>query len=313
MPSNPPAKNARSILLFGICQAGHLGRILNAIPCVVNQFNVCVIENFPNPITGERYAPAPEILESCECLYFQATAADVLPSYLDPLIAQGKAQRYPILNGHPLWPAHMELHRILAKSAAEEDAQQARRLLQEPGLPWGRFPIGDRVLLDLAKTAEEESALVDRYMRLDLARMFDLDRLVQLWRRNLEAMDRSCDVPLAEVQWGEWRTARHYWSIGHPTNRLVGTLLRKLLARTIGAVPEEEFTAALRGNEFNEFMPPIHPSVARHLGLAWYSADDLYHWPDGPFTGRQWALEHVRYTRRVLAEHARLEDARPAV
>ena len=274
-----------SILVVGVCQANHLGRILNAIPSVVSRFNVCAIELCADPITGEYRTPPPEILETCECVYFQRGTADVLPGYMERLIAQGKSQRFPIMFCQALWPAHTEL----------------RRKLPEPGLPWGRFPYCDRVLLDLLETGQEDSRIADRYLHTDLARMFDLDRLVELWRYQMEDADKSCDVVLAELQWREWRDTRHYWALSHPTNRLFGEVLRKLLARTIGPVAEEELLGSLRANELDQFMTPIHPSVARHFGLKWCSPDDLYAWPDGPFTIRQWALEHVRYTRRVLA------------
>ncbi|HTX35480.1 MAG TPA: WcbI family polysaccharide biosynthesis putative acetyltransferase [Bryobacteraceae bacterium] len=305
-PVSPPAASreahrAHSILVYGICQATHLGRILNAIPSIVNRFNISAIEMCADPVTGEFRRPPPEILETCECLYFQAHLGEVLPDYLQRLIAQGRSQRFPILTCHPLWPSHTELYRMLVQTLDAQEMQRARRLLQEPGLPWGRFPYADRVLLDLAKTEEVDERIVDRYVALDLAKTIDLDRRVQLWRRHLEEVDQGCDVRLAELQWREWRDTRHYWAINHPANQLFGEILRRLFACTVGPIPEEEVVEALRTSEPNHFMPPVHPSVARYLGLKWYSPDELFNWPDGPFTLRQWALEHVRYTRRILA------------
>lgn len=278
-------KRSSSILVVGLCQASHVGRILQAVPYVANRFNVCAIEICADPLTGQYRRPSPEILETCECAYFQLGLTDSQPDYLQPLVAAGKAYRFPVLTCQALWPAHTELH----------------RRLPEPGLPWGRFPYCDRVLLDLLDTGRTDAQIVDEYMKTDLARMFDLDRLVELWHYRIEELDQSCDVLMAELQWRKWKSSRHYWAVSHPTNKLVGVVLRKLLARTIGELPEQEILHSLRNNELNEFMTPIHPSVARHLGLEWYSVDDTYAWPAGPFTIHRWALEHVQYTRRVFA------------
>jgi hypothetical protein len=286
-------RRRRSILVFGYCQASHLGRLLKAIPYVTERFEVCVIEIFPDPLTGEYAAPAPEILESCEYAYFQLGQGDAPPGYLKPLIAKRKALRFPVLICQALWPAHVELHRKLRIDQAS---------LQEPGLPWGRFPCCDRVLLDLVDSGPDDERTVEEYLRMDLAETLDLDRKVEIWRDYIQQLDDSCDVPMAELQWREWRTFQHFWTVSHPTNRLVGGILRGLLKRTVRRTPEEEVARALGENELNQFMTPIHPSVARRLDLQWYSPDALYIWPDGPFTIRQWALEHLRYTRRVLAE-----------
>jgi hypothetical protein len=277
-------KHARSILVVGVCQARQIGRILTAVPYLANHFNVCAIEICADPRDGSVSVPPPEILDTCECAYFQLGMTDALPSYMEPLIAQGKTQRFPLLTCQALWPAHTELHRSQP----------------EPGLVWGRFPYCDRVLIDLLETGQSDERIVEQYMRIDLARMFDLDRLVELWHWSIGELDKSCDVPMAEIQWREWKQIRHYWAVSHPTNQLLGRVLRTLLSRTIGRVPQKELLESLRNNELNQFMTPIHPSVAHHFGLKWYSPDDLYTWPDGPFTIRQWALEHVRYTRRVM-------------
>lgn len=210
----------------------------------------------------------------------------VLPGYLERLIAQGKAHRFPILTCQALWPTHAEL----------------QRRVQEPGLPWGRFPNCDQALLDLLETGQQDDRIVEQYMRMDLAQMFDLNRLVELWHYWIQELDKFCDVPMAELQWSEWRRVRHYWGVSHPTNQLVQVVLRELLAQTVGPVPEKELQLSLRTNRLDEFMTPVHPSVARHLDLLWYSPEARYAWPGGPFTIEQWALEHVRYTRRVLGQ-----------
>ncbi len=294
----------RSLLLYGTCQATHLAQILQAVPCVARRFQVCGVEDFADPVTGEYSVPPPEILETCECIYYQARPEGAPPDYLQRWIEQGKAHSFPILSCHPLWPAHIELHRLLMRSVDAAEAQRARRLVAEPGLPWGRFPYGDRVLLDLAAGEEDPYQVIERYLCLDLAERFDLDRLVERWRYEIQAADHGCDVPMAEVQWREWKSARHYWTINHPSNQLAGQILRKLLARSIGGVPETEIQATLPAHEFDHCITPIHPSVARHLGIQWYSPYSLHKWPGGPYGIRQWALEHVRYTRGLLASRA---------
>ncbi len=177
-------KHARSILVVGVCQASHIGRILRAIPYVANRFNVCALENFAQPIDGSIAAPPPEVLETCECAYFQLGLTDTLPTYMEPVIAQGKSQRFPLLTCPALWPAHTTLHRNPP----------------EPWLPWGRFPYCDRVLLDLLDSEQDDARIVEQYMATDMSQMFDLDRLLEIWRWSIEELDKGCDVPLAELQ-----------------------------------------------------------------------------------------------------------------
>ena len=147
-------------------------------------------------------------------------------------------------------------------------------------------------------------------MRMDFAEMFELERMAEIWRDHIQQMDEGCDVRMAELQWREWRRSQHFWAVSHPTNQLFGEVLRGLLARTARRAPETEVAEALAGNELDQFMTPIHPSVARRLELRWYSPETLYTWPGGPFTVREWAAEHMRYTRRLLKERSQESEVR---
>ena len=281
-PATTEQNDRRPALLFyGNCQAAHMRQILEGVPSLARHFDLCSIDFLGDPLTGERAKPPSSLLARCERLYYNAGETSFpLPDYVLKLIAAGRALRFPVISGNPMWPQHVKDVRT------------------EPGFPWGRFPYGDRILLDLADAGLDEDAILEQYSRLDLAGVYDLDRRIELWKVMVAEWDAGCDVKLSEFVWENWRRTRLFWTIYHPTNELVGYLLKALLARTFGDdVPEQELIASLRTNELDESMTPIHPSVARHLRLEWFSAGQLYNSSEGPWTWEQWVRAYVRYIR----------------
>ncbi len=269
-----------AIIFWGNCQARHLCRVLTQVPYVAERYKLAAFEFTPDPITGEYSAPDPELLSRCDWLYFNMPDKQPPPAFVDDFVNHGRALRFPISLCPPLWPPHVTTTHA------------------EPGFPWGRFPYGDLVLLDLVKRELDDDRVLHKYLRMDFAAMYPLQRLAELWRYQLDKFDAESDIQIADFVWSHFRQRRLFWTVYHATNEIFGYILRELLARTIGdVIPKDELTHALQSIELNDEMTPIHPSVVRHFGLQWVTDELVYNSCEGPLPMEQWYAAYLRYVR----------------
>lgn len=274
-----------AIICYGYCQAGAIHKCLCQIPWIIEHFDLYSqdLSDFPQP-------PEPEILERCTHFIYQLTPIDTLPDWGRLLASKVHAVRFPCLYCEPVWPQH---------SAGFYDPRQ-------PELQCGLFPYGDSVLLDALKGERSTSAIVDEYLLMDLSTVFPMEKLTAGWRKLLEKLDEHTDIPVAEYVWTEWRRRRLFWTVNHPSNELVGHILRTLLRGLFGTeISEKAITEALRQHEMKYEVQPVHPSIARSLGLSWFSTD-AHHRPDGTVFLREWAtsyVDHCRSLQRFLVEN----------
>lgn len=269
------------ILTYGNCQADLLGACLDAFPGVKESYEIARFFDFVYPGTAGIKAPSEDLLDRCEALVLQVGLRRPEPEYVARLASAGaKIVRFPVLDCLPLWPQQCPDARNHAETA----------------YPFGRYPYGDRVLLDLMDQGKSEAEIVDEYMTKDLASLFDLDRMLDYWRCCLEARDAQGDIRAATFVETEFRNQRLFFTRDHPSPALTQFVLGEVIRLIWGTGFPDAYIEFAASIPFDQYVAPVHLSVARALQLNWCGEDTLHrHWHSGFFTHREFARRYVRY------------------
>lgn len=270
-----------TIILYGNCQAHLLCQCLQNIPGLGRHYQIKGYLDFVYPGTQAMECPPQETLDRCELLIVQMQLTRPDPEYASMLASRGtKIVRFPTTGCPPLWPQECPDHRN--KSEAH--------------YPFGRYPCGDRVLLDLMEKEKSDDRIAEEYLATDLASLFNLPRLGDYWRHVLATLDDRSDIKVKAFIESRLQHCRLFYSRNHPSPATVYYLLRGIIRHAWGdGVPDSHLEFAA-GEPMNQYMAPVHPSVARALGLKWCGDDTLHrHWHNGWFTHREFARRYVRW------------------
>ena len=283
------------IVSYGSCQAINVACLLGEIPSVTDRFEVVPMAGFP--ASGQREEASPETVEACEFLFYQQAEGEILPLSVQEMIRRGKGLRYPNLFCQVVWPQHVE--RLPEDARSEE-------------FPFGHFPYGDAHILDLLEAGLRDEQILSAYLQADLAELYSLDSLADRWFEQGRETDKGAAATVAEFIWDRWRVERLFWAVNHPSNRLFGHILQQLLTRSLGSlVSSEELEAALKKQELDHWVTPVHPSVARLFQLQWVSRHAKHnHRGFGELTLEAWTLAYIRRMRAVRAQPPVLALAR---
>lgn len=157
----------------------------------------------------------------------------------------------------------------------------------DPAHPYGRFPMcqTDRLALDVMRNVPDPAARRAHYLETPLASVVDLDRFHEIQAEQLVEVERHCDVRVAAHVLTRFRKERLFFAHHHPTKALLLHMLGQIFSLPAFAPfrptsPERMITAAAAWLEekdpFSQEQVPIHPEVARHFKLEWWSPDLEY-------------------------------------
>jgi tetratricopeptide (TPR) repeat protein len=269
-----------SILFYGNCNAPILASAMAGLPEIREKFEPRGYVTFPLPGASHPEPPPEDIMARCELLFLQVEARNAEPPFVERLESLGvKVVRFPITSCEVLWPQACTDHR--------NDVFDER-------YPWGRYPYGDRLLLDLMTRAQaqaQEQALtpdeiVETYLSTDLAEMFHVQRVYEYWRKKIAKLDAQCDVKLGHFIDQQFREQRLFYTHNHPTPAIMAYLLQEMIRLAWGdVIPSSKIQAAAAAIPLDRHMSPVHPSIAAALGLRWANDDLRYrHYDNGFFT-----------------------------
>ncbi len=179
------------------------------------------------------------------------------------------------------------------------------RNVPEPGFPWGRFPLGDRIALRIAKLGLSPSDSYSRYVEESYAVMPDVRHLLELERSVFATRDAACDIIMGDVVFARLRDTYQFWTHGHLAISLMSTLLLRLLERSASVLgATDAVTRAELATVFTRYpgqgamQLPIHPAVIDQLGLTFVDQQSRYRW-----FGNAWTFEEYM-TRNILFERS---------
>ena len=165
--------------------------------------------------------------------------------------------------------------------------------MPEAGFPWGRYPVGDHVAMNIARLSLRPSEALKQYHQISRERMPNLHTLLRLERAFFRRRDSACDIAMEDFVFSNLATTRQFWTHGHLDSYVVRHLLSKLLesSRAVLGPVTGEYRAQLTDACVNypgqgDVQLPIHPTVIEQLDLSFVSQESKYR-----YFGNEWSFD----------------------
>lgn len=256
-----------TFVVYGNCQAGVLKDVLKAAPGILEQYETVYYQSFDHPTDGISVID-PDVMARCAILWCQSDENTPF-SFDGATPPEMRRITFPSVDLGVLWPYQTN------------DPLFGR----EERYPYGMFPYGDRLLMQVAQEGLTGEVGLGRFDQLWDEQSFPFDRYLDVELERLIKREQGTQIKMAAYVLSHFRTDRLLWSYNHPTRKTFSVLLNKLMAATF---PESRNPAhqlhRLGDVVFEQYDPfafsyqaPIFPHVAAALGLQWWSVDDSYY------------------------------------
>jgi hypothetical protein len=247
-----------SLIVAGNAQANAVALILRHIPAIAERYEVA-------------YEDAPPAAGAVLCIQGEAEV---------PAFGEGRSKpriiRFPNLKFEALWP----FHRVNPFDRKEP-----------PDYPHGRFPYGDSFIASCVENDVPQHEIMHFVLAPDWNPSWPgIGDLLAAETKRLQTEDAANDVKIGDCILDRFRTERLFWTVDAPTNVLLSEVVIRLLDVLLDDPPERAETLKIFFDTasqefFGSYAVPIHPYVARHLGLTWYRAGERYrHFGDAPMS-----------------------------
>jgi hypothetical protein len=278
-----------SLIMYGNCQAGVFADSFKSFASVaIHQWDMYYVMNFIHPSQPQQRI-ADEDLARCTLVIEQLDTANPLPAWLrERLPHHVKIIRFAPLDFNLYWPFNIT---------------DPRNVSEPPDYPFGRFPYGDRIVVELLREGLTGRALWRAYQERSSARLPDPARLLDLEAQRLIARDAAADIRVADLVLSNYREVPLFWTINHPTGWLLGRVLGRLLraAREPLGLREDPEPRAIKlfssWEPFGHQHQPVHPELARRSELTWWTPERKYRYFDGSdLTFEEFMLRYINFT-----------------
>jgi hypothetical protein len=156
-----------------------------------------------------------------------------------------------------------------------------------------RFPYHDRLLAQLREETPDPELRLARYASLQVDLVPNPVRLHQFEMRRLAAMDRRFDIGIGQYVVENFQHRRLFHTASHPT----GDLFARLLDRLAGMLElsPRRWPVRLVDHYFSSLQVPVHPMVARMLGVVWADENTRYRWAAEQVTWESYIRSYIRH------------------
>lgn len=282
-----PAPVQRTLIVYGNCQAQAVTAVLEKDPIASSLFRVVYVRSYDHP-TDSAQDVASEDVASC-ALLFEQHDRRAFP-HRELLPADAKVIKFPSIDLSVLWP----FNSVNPYSVPEP-----------PDFPFGRFPYGDRVVLNCIDSGMGVEKTLEYYFTAWDSYAPDLRRLFEVEAARIKARDARCDVKMGDLVLSLFGKKRMFWTVNHPTPVILTELIERLIhaAGVVNPVLSDVDVEATMQTHFGPRGPlgivniPVHPKVAEFYGLDWYD----YNEPNQNFDLTQYTYEEYF---RAFAAHA---------
>src|SRR5271170_6467291 len=164
------------VIVYGNCQAGLFADSFHNFSGTASEWDVHYIMSFVHPAEPQHQVSRADVAR-CALVLEQLDNAHPLPGWLrEDLPVNVPIARFPPIDFNLLWPFNFD---------------DPRNISEPPDYPFGRFPYGDRVVIELLCEGLTGRALWQAYQERSLARLPDLKRLRGLEAQRLVARDAA--------------------------------------------------------------------------------------------------------------------------
>lgn len=277
------------LIVYGNCQAEAMTSTLALDPLVSSLYGVTYYRSFEHPVDPHQFTY--DRGQKCNLLWEQHDPKRFPQS--DVLAPSCLVVRFPSVDLNLLWPFNC----VNPYNAPEP-----------PLFPFGRYPYGDRVIINAINRGMTEDEILDYYLTGWDEYKIDLDRLLQLETARIQTREAHCDVRISDFVLEKFRVRRLFWTVNHPTSEMLAELMDRLLRASDLAQPalQDADVARTLASYFGTSGPlgvvsvPVHPKIAEHFGLQWYDPDERYRSWDGS------ACSYIEYFRGMIRHAFRI-------
>jgi hypothetical protein len=176
---------------------------------------------------------------------------------------------------------------------------------EPPRFPAGRFPFGDSFIVSCLQQSIDPDLIVDYYVSQEWDPSWpDLAVCERDENARLESVEERVDIKMLPYLREHFQKRRLFWAPAAPTNALLAELIVCMLDRAFAPktfvsrkVLEELLHRQGDWELFGGIVVPVHPTVAKQFGLAWYDPDELYN-----HFGEK--IDYREYFERMVWENA---------
>jgi hypothetical protein len=276
------------IVIYATCQGQYLGNLLRAAPGLRGHA-VDVHRNYGQPGVFQPPDIPDQHLEGCELLIYHAVrneaGRDAVSRLLGRLRPETLRIEVPYVTSNLYWLLHYRTWTPLGVSPAKR---------------YGIVPYRSQALDMLVDAGLGEDEVVQLYRALPIDEMLDVDAAVAETFAYWEDLDRRTDgISVAPFLRERYRDEMLFYMFNHPSKAVFRHMADQVLDRLgLPGLPDE----ALRGQDCGQKeMVPVHPGLARRLGLRFVSGGTRY-LVDGRMTGfEDYVRMYCRLRRRETA------------
>jgi tetratricopeptide (TPR) repeat protein len=290
----------KTIIIFGNCQAQLIVACLDKIPFFREWFEVIWERNVDNPTWPARKELLQSQIKNCAYLFEQLGRKDTEFPHKDSLPSECVLIRYPYLKLQCLWPLV---------------GSDPRNKPEPPRYGAGRFPSGDRIIIDWLEKNSPREKVLDEYMNLTLSEYVDLDQLHHSDLQRIREVDDKCDIKVYNLIEEQFRTKKLFSSFSHPTDEIFKGFLLEMLEKSgltdgnrinnkIPGIEGHNLTHSIvigvdtffKRAKFDAVQVPIHPQVCQHFNLTWANGETRYQYYDyGHLTFKEYMRIYANY------------------
>jgi hypothetical protein len=284
-----PASDAERVYIYGNCQTVFLAPFLAAAN---DRYQYVCVLNHSEPGTP-LFLPEEKKLEQCAFYLEQYDGRSeehlIVRNKLRSVIPPDCPKRvFPSFFLYSLWPF---------------DCFESRNSV-EIGFPWGRYPYGDRVAMEVAESGLKGATAYTEYMRRAALQMPDIRQVIVAEMERIVQRDAKCDIPVGDYVQDVFRQEHAFWTTGHVSLDAIEVLAERLyetLWPILGGDRQEgrRNLHAAKANlpPMGSQQVPIHPFVAEAADLKFWHPDLKYSWFNNLWTFEEYMLRYISYDR----------------
>ncbi|HEY4136559.1 MAG TPA: WcbI family polysaccharide biosynthesis putative acetyltransferase [Alphaproteobacteria bacterium] len=280
--------DAELVIIYGNCQAPHLTIALSQADANLEHRGYLCVLNHAAP-GHEVEMPTPQQLQRCKFYMEQLDTRESVPER--EFVRQHIHSIVPKL----VFPSYMMTCFWPFTVPDPRDKTSER-------FPWGRFPHGNLVAMEVIKKGLTGKVAYETFMELSTKRMPDLQRALDIDFQLMEQRDGMSDVRLTDFVRANFRDHYLFWSHGHMSAMGVEFLATTLFEATLPFLGDNYEAGLSRLQQGFPNVPPmgncqypIHPAVAQALGLSFYQPDMLFSWHGEMWTFEEYMTRYIAY------------------